>query len=160
MLADVNGYYANHDHADLYYSKSQVRDVAAAEVVISVGIFTTEFSFLPDDEFENLTETVTITKTGYVVVSKYLVGDAGCSPSDSAARLYYITIDGRGLPSSAVFASSSAEANVRLSGVTEAPVPAGDHEVGVGVDCYAGNTGSVISETHVTNALVIVLSSG
>jgi len=160
VLADVNGYYVDHHHDDRYYTKSAVTqaiDDARAEVHVTDGEGLDDLTMIPESSFDTLEETVTTERSGHLLVSKLLVGSAGCAPDAGAPRYYYITVDGVGLPSSAVSSISNDFQELRLHGVTEDAVESGSHEIGIGVECLGDSTAGGGVTFIQTNASVVVL---
>ena len=161
VLADINGYYVDHHHDDRYYTQDEVRDVAAVEVEVTAGIgLDGNFTSVPESTFALITETVTTDRTGYLQVTKFAQVGAQCSPVATAGRIYYITVDGIGLRSSLSYVSDAGVQTMTLHGVTDAPITPGDHEIGVGAECYGTNTAGGLSTVQISAASVVVLPSG
>ncbi len=157
VFIDIMGYYDDHTHDDRYYTKEETRDVAAAAVELTDGVFFNQFDFVVERAFSSLDETVTTDRDGYLLVTKYLDGRATCSPNNSGGRAYFITVDGVAVRSSAVYSGNDAFRQMRLVGVTEQRVSAGEHEIGVAAECVLANDANAVSLVGVSNAAVVVL---
>lgn len=161
LIVDVAGYYVNHDHDDRYYTEGEVASEiadAGVSVIVSAGIgVTPNYSFAPERTFDNLTETVTTDRAGYLQISKFFSGSASCTPINTLDRAYYLTVDGVGVASSFINARDGTSQSTRLFGVTDTVLPAGDHVISVGAECFAPQTAQSLSTTIISNASVVVL---
>jgi hypothetical protein len=166
VFIDVVGVYDDHHHDDRYpqkdtvYTKAEV-DERSVQVIVTEGRFFADFTFTPEAILfaGTANETVTTERDGYLDVSKFFSGRVACALNADARRIYFITVDGVAVQSSFVLARSE-EVNVRLRGVTESPVPAGDHELGIAAECVGDNTPNAASGFAVTNASVLVIPAG
>jgi hypothetical protein len=145
VLADINGYYVDHHHDDEYL----------AEVVVTEGIRPTSVTFVPEQLFSGLTQTVVTTRSGRLQISKYFRGSAFCAPSDSA-QVYYLLLDDVPVRSSLMFSAGAEYINSHMFGVTEDVVAAGEHQIAIGAECLTGDPGGFFLTGVSTSSIVVI----
>ena len=140
IIADVNGYYEDHNFDDRYYTKAEVDARVADEHVVSSGIVIPG-TLTPETVYTTFNETVTTTTFGRWLVTKSVSVRHDCTVGGSSS-IYYLLVDGAPVRSSALFGSNSAGGAVKLQttlvGTTAGVVAAGTHTIGVGAQCLAG----------------------
>ncbi len=135
IFIDVVGIYDDHTHDDRYYQKSEVDElVTAGEAITGPGA-----SLSADLVVQRkvVVETVTTATAGQLLVSKFGRFYLDCT---EGARLYFIVVDDVPLRSSAYYVPDATWLNATLTGTTIDVIPAGDHEIAIGAQCYNPTT--------------------
>lgn len=140
LIVDVNGYLEHHSHDDRYYTESESDDRYAIE---------TQTYFAPGFDPSDLTTvaprggtliqqttqfSIKTNKSGRLHLSRNLTADLTCTTS-TEPRSFFLVLDDVIVPGTAVTVNATDRFTMRLSGVTDDAVPAGDHLVKVGFSC-------------------------
>lgn len=140
VIADVVGYYQDHDHDDRYYTKTQADGLVEASIAdVAEAIPGPGTRFNPSsvvDEHSllslNVDETVTSTIAGRWMITKSVTGSITCP---SGIPMFFIVFDGTPLRSSITAVPGGQTIAAALSGITPDVVPAGAHTITAGADC-------------------------
>jgi len=162
LLADIVGYYEDHNFDDRYYTKpevdAKVSDVGAKashEVVVTPGLNVPD-PLTPQTVYMQVNESVTTTTSGHWLVTKSFVGDLDCS---TGVAFYYILVDGVPVRSSAMTRPNSGPNQYldTLIGVTSTEIDAGQHTLGIGSQCAGGvsPSGSGVTTNSISSVTVI-----
>jgi len=162
VVADIAGYYEDHNFDDRYYTKpevdakvSDVEGKASHEVVVTPGLSVPD-PLTPQTVYTQVNETVTTTTTGHWLVTKSFIGDLDCS---TGVGLYYILVDGVPVRSSAMARPNSGPNQYfdTMTGVTPNVIKAGAHTVGIGSQCTGGvsPSGSGVTTNSISSVTVI-----
>jgi hypothetical protein len=149
---------SDHDHDARYYTQAQIDTTKTATAVTTpiLGGPSSPYTFVPEGVIASLTQTVTTDRAGRLQVTKMYAGSPACStPGES---LIFLVVDGVAVRSSAVFHPSGAgQLTTRLTGVTDAVLPAGAHTVAIAGECPGASTFSAGSTFLISNTGVVVL---
>ena len=104
-----------------------------SEVEISTGQFVPAV-LVVQHLFASAAETITTTRSGHWLITKYFSGDVQCG---SGGAFYFITVDGVAVRSSTVTRPNSVSpiAFDTMTGVTPNAIAAGTHTVTIGAQC-------------------------
>jgi hypothetical protein len=137
VLADVVGYYADHDHDDRYYTEAET-DAAIARVVAIVN------GAAPTPIVESgpvSTETIVTPIAGRLRITKpYQFLTATCSAVPPGGIRYFLTLDGVPVASSVQVTGGGSLQPAVLSGTTSGTVAAGTHTIGAAAECVGTPT--------------------
>ena len=175
VIADVVGYFEDHNFDDRYYTKAQVDAGFYSKAQVDAGYYTkaqvdakvspevilppgvnVPNPLVPSVVFTQIDETLTSMTRGHWLATKSLFGGSNCSGSSQS--YYFLILDGVPIRSSAIlkFATVPNQAIDTLIGVTPDVVPAGSHKLGAGAECAAGTlSGSGIQTSSVSSAIVL-----
>lgn len=125
---------SDHTHDARYYTKveTDTRIADATEVLSGPGV-SLPATLSVQGGFSVIDDTVSTSAPGRLLVTKYINVVQNCT---SGARLYYLTVDGVPLRSSAVYRGDGTAYSGQVTGVTTAVVAAGTHTLGVGGECF------------------------
>lgn len=132
VAVDLVGYYIDHHHDDRYYTKSQTDAVAARGEAITGTGMSIPANLVAGTTF--FSETVTTSVAGQLMVSRHGAVSVGCP----GGRIYYNVVDGVPMRSSAVYVDGGSYLATTLVGTTTGVVPAGDHVISLGGQCWDG----------------------
>lgn len=127
----------------------------ALDVVFGEGVESSGVVFQPEATF--LEQNFVTSRAGRLLIT--VPGDfvLVCSPTASAARFIYLTVDGVPIRSSTTITRSTANRQQKLSGITDTVVAAGTHELSFAGECEGASTGTPIFSQYAPPAAVVVL---
>lgn len=117
---------SGHDHDDDYVVELITTDAAPNP------------AFVSEREFEQ--RTFTTTKTGRLDVKVSIDASISCSPTNSTVRFFYLLLDDEPIQGSLLTTSQTAREPMTITGMTADDVPAGEHTIAVGAECFGTNT--------------------
>jgi hypothetical protein len=157
VLADVVGYYQDHNHDDRYstraqtdaalatkadasavYTKSEVDGIASRVVAIVNGPLPT----VTLERTLSVSDTIVTPIAGRLHLTKPLQF-VSVTCSSSAGINYFLLLDGVPVPSTTQITGNTGLEPAVFSGVTGGVVPAGAHTVGLGAECQGAATANV-----------------
>ncbi len=137
VFVDINGYYDNHNHDDLYLTESEV-DTAianASEVIQSTVGYSSDPAYAPSLTRGALAFETTAQGSALVTLEASL--SLGCPGSPGGSAWYYLLVDGDPVPGSQRIFNSLEVA--RYEGVVD-DLAIGAHTADIGVECLPGGT--------------------
>jgi hypothetical protein len=151
--AQVASTYETRAHAEATY-QSKTEATAAGDRVVVVANPT---NALPDDYHSALALPFTTPTTGRLRLEVPVHYAVSCDGTD--AGIIWLAVDGTAVATSAQSFVTARSADFQLTGITDAPVAAGSHEVEVRVGCIGG-TWQGASYQATMYAFVTVLGAG
>jgi hypothetical protein len=164
VAVDLVGYYIDHNHDDRYYTKSQIDGITAdmytksqtdaiaarAEAITGIG------QGIPANLVVGVpffTESITTNVAGQLMVSRSGRAYVNCA----GGAIYYNVVDGVPIRSSASYSPDSTPLTATLVGTTTDIVPAGNHTISLGGQCYSGAANSGSGYTGFSSLSVVVI---
>lgn len=146
---------SDHLHDDRYYTEGETTALLAGKA--NVGEVLVSGPTVAVEEV-SLAVSVTTSMAGRLDIRFNAAITTTCSPDNTSSRRHVITVDGVPVRSSVRHLFSGTNSLLgTLTGVTDAIVPAGLHNIGVGIECTGANTGTWFSVNLSPGVVVTVL---